>query len=146
MNRSPNSLDQKTTVFVEDLGLLISESGIPRGVGRILALLFICVPKHQSAEDIQSQLKMSTGSVSTYTTLLEKMGWLKKTTFNGDRKIYYELDPNCWQKLVESRLRQTQRGVKIAEDGLKIRKNDERLLVLKKMYSEVVNVLIDMNA
>lgn len=34
--------------FIEDVGLLLEESGLPRMAGRILGLLLICNPPHQS--------------------------------------------------------------------------------------------------
>lgn len=122
--------------FIEGFGLHIQDTGLPRSVGRVLGFLLICQPEHQSAEQIQEKLQLSTGSVNTATTLLRRLGLIKRTTFPSDRHHYYEVDIDCWQQLIDARIRQFTNGLKIASDGLKIRKDDPRLVGMHYIYQE----------
>jgi DNA-binding transcriptional regulator GbsR (MarR family) len=131
---SGDELDSQTVTFIENIGSLISDQGLPRSVGRVLGLLLICKPDHQSAEDIQNKLKLSSGAVSLATNMLKNIGLAKIVTFPGDRKYYYQLDHECWRQLVQARLEQLKRGITIAEQGLSILKDDPRLLGLRDTY------------
>ena len=138
MAPATHPLSQEVTAFVEEFGLLISEAGLPRSVGRVLGFLMICIPKQQTAEDLQSCLQLSAGTVSTALTLLQKMGLVQRVSVTGERKLYYQQDPACWQKLLESRLRQMDQGAKLAEKGLAIRAGDNRLLAMRDLYTKLL--------
>ena len=45
---------------------------------------------------------MSSGSVSTQTTALERIGFIERVTFPGDRASYYQLRPRVWLELMRS--------------------------------------------
>lgn len=128
-------LDSQTATFIESFGLLISDQGLPRSVGRLLGLMLICEPNYESSEDIQYKLKLSTGAVSLATNTLKNMGLIKLVTFPGDRKFYYQLDNDCWERLVQTRIEQIRRGILIADEGLRILKDDPRLLGMRNLYA-----------
>lgn len=130
-------IDNRTSDFVEGFGLLVSEAGLPRSVGRVLGLLLVCEPEQISAEQIQTRLQLSTGAVSAATSLLCKLGYMRRITFPSSRKLFYELDPDCWKKLVQSRMAQVEQGLKLADDGLKLRNNNPRLLGMRQIYLEL---------
>lgn len=81
--------------FIERVGrwweLVGSRSG-----GRILGWLMICDPPHRSAAQLAEELRLSAGSVSTQTTALERIGFVERITFPGDRVSYYRMPPNVW--------------------------------------------------
>lgn len=127
-------LGSKETTFIEHFSLLLRDRGLPRSTGRVLGLLLICEPRHQSAEEIQQQLKLSVGSVSTALQLLQRLELARRRTFPEDRRFYYELDPDCWKKLIESARRQMQRGVALANEALAFSKENNRLTGMRTLY------------
>lgn len=127
-------LSDKEIGFVEHFSHLVSERGLPRATGRVLGLLLICEPEYQSAETIQRRLRLSVGSVNSALQLLQRLGLVYKRTFPADRHFYYELAPDCWQKLVESGRRQMAWGVVLADEGLTISKNNSRLQGMRRLY------------
>jgi DNA-binding transcriptional regulator GbsR (MarR family) len=136
-------LDAAASAFVEKFGLFIAEMGLPPSIARVIGLLLVCEPRYRSAEDIQLQLKLSSGSVSTALFMLQQMGLVHKVTFPEDRRFYYELDPDCWQKLIETRRRQMERGVQLASEGLKISDNT-RLKDMRRLYETFESFLKDL--
>ncbi len=94
------------------------------------------------AEIIQSQLKLSAGSVSSALQLLQKIGLVSKTTFPEDRRFYYELAPDCWQKMIDTSKQTISRGVSLADEGLELNKNNDRLKGMRRLY-QVSEELLD---
>lgn len=72
-----------------------------RSAGRILGWLMICEPPHRSAAELTRDLHLSAGSVSTQTTVLERVGLAERVTFPGDRVSYYRLPQNVWLELMK---------------------------------------------
>lgn len=104
-------LDQAQTEYVERVGRWWETIG-SRSAGRILGWLMICDPPHRSAAELADQLQISSGSVSTQTSTLERLGFLDRITFPGDRASYYQLKPNVWVDLMmteEARIDQMRR-------------------------------------
>jgi len=91
--------------FVEDLGLLAFEMGSPRATARVLGWMVVCEPVEQSAQDIQAALQLSSGAVSAATRTLFGLGLLERVAYPGDRRIYYRLNPEAWERAIETRLR-----------------------------------------
>lgn len=74
--------------FVEEMGLLIEQSGGARMMGRMIGYLLICDPPEQSASDLAEALHASAGSVSQTTRQLLAAGMVERVARPGDRKIY----------------------------------------------------------
>jgi DNA-binding transcriptional regulator GbsR (MarR family) len=91
--------------FIEELGLLALDSGVPRGVMRVLGWMVVCEPAEQSAQDIQAGLKLSAGTVSAATRMLIGVGYLERVAYPGDRHIYHRLRRAGWDQALEARLR-----------------------------------------
>jgi DNA-binding transcriptional regulator GbsR (MarR family) len=127
-------LGDAESTFIEHLSLLVHERGLPRSTGRVLGLMLICEPRHQSAEAIQQQLKLSVGSVSTALQLLQRLYLAQKRTFPEDRRFYYELAPDCWKNLIVSARRQMQWGVELANEGLAFSNGNDRLEGMRDLY------------
>lgn len=87
--------------FIEKTGRWWEQIG-SRSAGRILGWLMICEPPHRSASELQTELALSAGSVSTQTTALERIGFVERVTFPGDRASYYQLRPHVWIELMRS--------------------------------------------
>lgn len=138
------SLDADAASFIEELGVLLAETGLPRSVGRVLGLLLMRNPQQQTAVDIQRQLSLSSGSVSTATGLLRKLGIIRHHTQSGSRRLSYEIDPDCWANITRIRLYQIQHGIKLADRGLVLRPNSQALLGMRHIYVESERLLRDL--
>jgi len=132
-----NTLDKATIDFIEAYGQLVSESGLPPSIGRVMGLLVIADPGRLTAEDIANKLHLSAGSVSAAINLLTKFGYVKRLTMPGQRRYYYEFDATSWQHAIDTRLAQMQGGIDLANEGLKLRKNDPRLLGMRSLYIQI---------
>jgi DNA-binding transcriptional regulator GbsR (MarR family) len=89
-----------TLEYVERFGRYWETSGGNRGQGKILGYLLVCDPPHQSSLQLRENLKLSAGSVSTNTRLLEQLGIVERLTFPSDRATYYRLHPGAWDAVL----------------------------------------------
>ena len=62
-------LQAKDKQFVEEVGIVFEQTGLPRMAGRILGWLLIAEPPHQSTEQLINALMASKGSISSMTRL-----------------------------------------------------------------------------
>ena len=85
--------------FVEQLGLIVQADGLPRIAGRILGLMVIHGGPYSFSE-LSVQLKVSRGSISTNTRLLENLGVIERTTKAGERQDYFKLHANPYIELI----------------------------------------------
>jgi DNA-binding transcriptional regulator GbsR (MarR family) len=138
-DQRPLSVDDLN--FIDEISNLISESGLPRSVGKVLGFLLVCQPEHQSSEAIQGHLHLSAGSASTATTLLRRIQLITAMTFPGDRKIYYRLDPECWNRLLQLRIQQAERGRVLAQKGLHIHPGNARIASMSELYDKSIEVM-----
>lgn len=90
------------SAFVERVGRWWEAISGSRTAGLILGWLMICEPAHQSSPELAEALKISAGSVSTQTRVLERIGLVERVTFPGDRATYYQLKPHVWMQMMWS--------------------------------------------
>ncbi len=91
--------------FVEEMGGLVLVHGTPRALMRVLAWMVVCEPPEQTAADIQRELSLSAGSVSTSLRMLGDIGMVERVARPGDRHIYYRLCGDGWELVLEARFR-----------------------------------------
>jgi len=111
MNPSPEQ-----HIFIEKVGRWWEVVG-SRSAGRILGWLMICEPAPRSAAQLTEELQLSGGTVSTQTTVLERVGFLERVTFPGDRVTYYALPPNVWVELMKTESARIQEMKDLADAG-----------------------------
>lgn len=116
---------------MEDYGV---QGGLPRSASRILAYLTICEPSVQSADAIGRKLSLSTGSVSTALTLLRRVGLIDRSLQPGSRRHYYELSQDGWKRSTLQQLRMLKEVINIAEEGLKVAPDNQRLLAMRDIF------------
>jgi len=91
--------------FVEDMGGLVLVYGAPRALMRVLAWMVVCERPDQTATDIQRELQLSAGSVSTSLRLLGDTGLIERVAHPGDRRTFYRLNADGWERILENRFR-----------------------------------------
>jgi hypothetical protein len=109
------TLDQHE--FIEHMGRWWETGTGSRTAGRILGWLMICDPPHRSAPDLVDSLEVSSGSVSTQIRLLERLNFVERLTFPGDRVTYYQLKPDVWVEVMISEMGHLERMKMISTAG-----------------------------
>lgn len=119
MNLVPSRRDLEH--FAEEVGVFFGEQwGLPPMAGRIAGWLMICDPPHQSAAEITDALRASTGSVSTMTQLLLRMGFIERVALPGERKAYFHIPPGVSSRILSENLLQVTAFRGLAERGLRL--------------------------
>lgn len=103
--------------FAERVGRWWESVAGSRSAGLILGWLMVCEPAHQSSTELVDALKISAGSVSTQTRLLERIGLVERITFPGDRITYYQLKPHVWLQVMWGEQQRIEEMRAVAEAG-----------------------------
>jgi DNA-binding transcriptional regulator GbsR (MarR family) len=124
------------SAFVEEMGVLALELGVPRAMVRVLGWMAVCDPPEQSAKEIQSGLMLSAGAVSSATRTLIRTGMLERVAHRGDRRIHYRLRPGSWEGALEARLRTLSQLRLVADRAIRSAGDDadERLQDMRDVY------------
>ena len=80
--------------FIEAIGQISSSLGLNRVAGQLYALLFLN-PQPLSLNEMVERIGISKGHVSTNIRTLEEWGAAKKVWVKGDRRDFYQADPNA---------------------------------------------------
>lgn len=94
-----DSLDEVRSDFIEKVGLIAQNEGLPRIAGRIFALL-VFDGEVVSFSEITETLQVSRGSVSSATRLLEDRGLIKRVGKPGQRQDFFRLADNPYQNML----------------------------------------------
>jgi hypothetical protein len=123
--------------FVEDLGALGPEVGIPRSMMRVTAWMIVCHPPEQSAQEIQDALRLSAAAVSGATRQLITAGMLERVSRPGERRLYYRLASGSWDAPLEAKLRALTRLRQVADRGITAAGNraDYRLIEMRDAFA-----------
>ena len=107
--------------FVEEVGIVFEQTGLPRMAGRIFGWLMISDPPHQSTDELSEALLASKGSISTMTRLLIQIGLIERLSLPGIRHDYFRLRPDAWQHMIKHGLEDEINMVRqLAEHGLEL--------------------------
>jgi DNA-binding transcriptional regulator GbsR (MarR family) len=86
--------------FVEQMGLMCEEEGMPRSSGRILGFL-LAEDGPFSLDELAEQLQMSKASVSTNARMLEQHGMIRRVGSPGDRRDFYQVQRDPWESMLQ---------------------------------------------
>ncbi|MFC1981096.1 GbsR/MarR family transcriptional regulator [Chloroflexota bacterium] len=129
----------KEKQFVEEVGLLFEQTGMPRMAGRILGWLLISDSPHQTTGNLVEALMASKGSISTMTRLLIRIGLIERVSLPGVRHDYFHIKPDASHQLLKDSLDQTTAFRQLMERGLgltegKVHANRQWLEEMRNMY------------
>jgi len=85
--------------FVERVGLHMEADGMPRSAGRIFGYMLL-TEGSCSLDELADALQVSKASVSTNARLLEQVGVLERTIELGDRRDFYRMRPDAWERML----------------------------------------------
>jgi DNA-binding transcriptional regulator GbsR (MarR family) len=83
----------KERLFADEVGMVLSQMGMPPAFGRLLGWLLICDPPSQTSAQLAGALGLSKGSVSTGMRMLERAGLVQRVPVPG-RGHAYEMAPD----------------------------------------------------
>jgi DNA-binding transcriptional regulator GbsR (MarR family) len=115
--RSAADLRSNRKEFLERLAVAHEADGLCRIAGRIFGLLLLC-EREMSLDEITREVGASKGSASVNTRLLEQRGFIERVSKPGDRRDYYRIMPDLFQRTMEQRLARWQRLHEIVDYGL----------------------------
>ena len=126
--------------FVEEVGIVFEQTGLPRMAGRILGWLLISDPPHQSMDQLTKTLMASKGSISTVTRLLIQIGLIERLSLPGVRHDYFRIKPSASHQLLKDSLVQTTTFRQLMERGLELTEgkahvNRQWLEEMRNMYA-----------
>ncbi|GHA17340.1 hypothetical protein GCM10008090_28790 [Arenicella chitinivorans] len=93
-------LTQTEIEFIEYTGLKMQADGLPKIAGQIFAVV-VLEEEPISFSNLVDRLKVSRGSVSTNTRLLESLGVLDRVSLMGERQDYFKLPDSPYTQLFE---------------------------------------------
>lgn len=108
-------MDRAQRSFVDRMGLATESDGLSPIAGRLFALLLLA-EEPQSLDELAAALDVSKASVSTDARRLLERGIAERVTRAGDRRDYYELAPDFFARIVQSRVNRWRRIQALADD------------------------------
>ena len=130
--------------FVERLAVAHEADNLPRIAGRIFGLLLIC-EREMSLDELAKELGASKGSASVNTRLLEQRGFVERVSRPADRRDYYRIMPDLFERTMEQRLARWYRFHEIVQFGLNELELSpdvrERLMDFETAYENVREVI-----
>lgn len=94
--RSETMEEKQKQAFIESWGTMGSMWGLNSSTARVHALL-IAQDGAISLDDIAKSLKISRGNASMCLKELRNWGVIKKVKKTGDRRDYYQTEPDIWK-------------------------------------------------
>jgi DNA-binding transcriptional regulator GbsR (MarR family) len=103
-------MDGPTTRFTDRMADIFEQEGQPPIAGRILALLLMS-EEPRCLDQLASALRVSKASVSTNARLLAHFGVVTRARRPGDRRDFYAVVPDLFERTTLQRLEQWHRFV-----------------------------------
>ncbi len=122
---------------VEEIGVAFDKTGMAPIIGRVLGLLLLADPPHQTFYAIQEFLGASKSSISHALNLLMSKGIVEYVTFSGDRKRYFKLNAENWLEQTKCKMADFSELDRVLLEALNMRdphKHREFNAGLRKMF------------
>lgn len=117
---SEDAHDQdETLAWIERIAKYCADQdGLPLIAGRILGWLTVCDPPEQTAGEIAAAIGASRASLTTNLRLLGSIGFTTQLTKPGSRTVYYRVDEDAWEKVVQRQVASLTSLGEIMHDGV----------------------------
>ncbi len=117
----PNNLQNAEKSFVEEVGIVFEQTGLPRMAGRVFGWLLLSDPPYQSPAELAEALMASKGSISTTTRLLVQLGMIERFVIPGVRHNHFRLRMDALKHTMRRGLEEEiQMFRHLAEHGLEL--------------------------
>ena len=101
-------MDVSTARFTDRMAEIFEQEGQPPIAGRILALLLVSEGAH-TLDQLARALRVSKASASTNARLLAHFGVITRARRPGDRRDFYSVVPDLFERTAAQRLEQWER-------------------------------------
>jgi DNA-binding transcriptional regulator GbsR (MarR family) len=96
------------TDFIEKFCMVAEQDGFPRIAGRLMGFLLLKQGPY-TLDELADELQISKTSASTNARLLEQYGVIERVTRTGDRRDFYQLSDDHWEKMFDIAMKRMQR-------------------------------------
>lgn len=118
------SITDSERSFIEEVGVVFEQTGLPRMAGRLFGWLLISDPPYQSPSELAEVLMASKGSISTSVRLLVQMGLIERYIIPGSRHDHFRLQDDALRKIISRGLEEEIKMFReLADRGLELVKN-----------------------
>jgi DNA-binding transcriptional regulator GbsR (MarR family) len=107
----------KTTDFIEKFCVVAEQDGFPRIAGRLMGFLLLNEGPY-TLDEMADELQISKTSASTNARLLEQYGVIEHTTRPGDRRDFYKLADDPWERMFDMVKRRMQRFLSVLDETI----------------------------
>lgn len=90
----------KTADFIEKFCVVAEQDGFPRIAGRLMGFLLVNEGPY-TLDELADELQISKTSASTNARLLEQYGVIEHVTKAGDRRDFYRLADDHWERMFD---------------------------------------------
>ena len=129
------------TDFIEKFCVCAEQDGFPRIAGRMMGFLLLHEGPY-TLDELAEELQISKTSASTNARLLEQYGVIEHVTRAGDRRDFYQLADNHWERMFEIVQKRMQRFHDVLDDTIaSLSTNEEygrRRLMEAKRFHEFI--------
>jgi DNA-binding transcriptional regulator GbsR (MarR family) len=115
------------TEYINKLASTPVMADLPPTTVRVLAWLIVAETPEKTSEDIQTELNMSSGSVSMALNTLHYFHLVERIPTKGSRKLYYRAVEDMTAHLVDRHLASVKQLDALAEQALKYNPQNTRL-------------------
>ena len=106
-----------TTDFVEKFCVIAEQDGFPRIAGRIMGFLLLNQGPY-TLDELAEELQISKTSASTNARLLEQHGIIERVVKPGDRRDFYHLAENHWERMFDVVRKKMQRFQAVLDETM----------------------------
>ena len=131
--------------FIERMGLVWEQEGIPRIAGRIFG--FLLLQEHAcSLDDMAAALGVSKASISTDARRLEQLQLIERVSRPGDRRDYYAIAADVPIRALELKIAGMRRMSLLHHDLARVRAEvppavQSRLAAFNTAHEQILDVL-----
>lgn len=108
-------MDPAFTTFIDRMGIAAENDGMSPIAARLFALLLLS-EEPRSLDELADTLGVSKASVSTDARRLLERGIAERVSKAGDRRDYYELTPDFFARIIDTRVTRWRRMRRLAND------------------------------
>jgi DNA-binding transcriptional regulator GbsR (MarR family) len=117
---------QEKAEYIEQVGLMYEQYGLPRMAGRILGYLLVCDSGHASFDDLVVALRASKGAISQSLLLLTNQFMIVPVPVPNDRRKYYKFSESQVYSIIGDRVKAIHGFRDLFKRALDLQKTDNQ--------------------
>lgn len=112
--------DTVTREYLDELGALITRTGIPRTAANVMTALYVGDTAGLTAADLAQRLHVSPATISSAVGLLETQGLIRRERNGSGRRDRYIIDEDAWVQATLASAQQIQDLARAARRGISV--------------------------